>query len=181
MDRVEGKLALRGYSRPAARPPTNRWRRSPSRPRRGPAGPCAKGIVGRGNRLAITYQLRTFSQVSLGWGLYKRNARKSISWQTFLEASEAVLIGSRDERVGQKLRPITSDTGPGVYIYSGETPNLPRRASFPSRRRPSPFLTSKYYDISRLSNYAPTTPWEDAAAAADPAAPRSPRASASLS
>ena len=44
MDRAEGKLARRGYSRPraAARPPKNRWRRSPSRPRRGPAGPCAR-------------------------------------------------------------------------------------------------------------------------------------------
>ena len=49
--------------------------------------------------------------------LYKRNARQSISWYTFLEASEALLIGSRDERVGAKLRPVTSDTGPGrLYI-----------------------------------------------------------------
>ncbi len=29
--------------------------------------------------------------------LYKRNVRKSVSWETFLEASEALLIGSRDD------------------------------------------------------------------------------------
>ena len=65
--------------------------------------------------------IKNFSQASLGLELFKRIARKSISWQTFLEASEAVLIGSRDEHVGQKLRPITSDTGPGVYIFSEDS------------------------------------------------------------
>ena len=63
--------------------------------------------------------------------LYKRNARKIISWQTSFEATEAVLIGSRDERVGQKLRPITSDTGPGVYIFSEDTESSTTSQQFP--------------------------------------------------
>mgnify|MGYP004196940663 CR=1 FL=1 len=72
-----------------------------------------------------------FPGVYIGLELYKRNARKSISWQTFLEASEAVLIGSRDERVGQKLRPITSDTGPGVYIFLGDSESSTTSQQFP--------------------------------------------------
>ena len=63
--------------------------------------------------------------------LYKRNTRKSVSWQTFLEASEALLIGSRDERVGQKLGPITSDTGPGVYIFSEDSESSTTSQQFP--------------------------------------------------
>ena len=63
--------------------------------------------------------------------LYKRNARKIISWQTSFEATEAVLIGSRDERVGQKLRPITSDTGPGVYIFLGDSESSTTSQQFP--------------------------------------------------
>ena len=66
-----------------------------------------------------------------GLDLYNLNARKSISWQTSLEASEAVLIGSRDERAGQKLRPITSDTGLGVYIFLGDSESSTTSQQFP--------------------------------------------------
>ena len=60
----------------------------------------------------------------IGLELYKRNARKSISWQTFLEASEAVLIGSRT----------SAQVSTMIYLDSRITRQLPARKK--KRRRP---------------------------------------------
>ena len=56
---------------------------------------------------------------SLGWGW--------IAWKERSRAGDTL----RDEHVGQKLRPITSDTGPGVAIFLGDSESSTTSQQFP--------------------------------------------------
>ena len=80
----------------------------------------------------MTDELRLFSQASLGLELFKRNARKSISWQTFLEASEAVLIGSPTGRARRaKASPHHQRYGSWRHIFLGDSESSTTSQQFP--------------------------------------------------